>query len=118
MKFSTIAIHESQEADAETGSVITPLYQTTTYVQDIPGELRAGYDYTRAGNPTQTVLENVLAELEGGTRGFAFSSGMGAITTVFMAFLQSGDHIILGDDSYGGTFRLIDKVLKKHGVTA
>lgn len=118
MKDATIAIHESQEPDPHTGAVITPIYQTSTFSQDIAGELKAGYDYTRAGNPTRTALENVLAKMEGGTHGFAFASGMGAITTLTMALLNAGDHVILGDDVYGGTFRLFDKILKRFEVRA
>lgn len=118
MKPSTIAIHESQHPDEKTGAVITPIYQTTTFAQDVPGELKDGYDYSRSGNPTRTVLENVLAKMEGGTHGFAFASGMGALTTLIMAFMQSGDHIVVGDDVYGGTFRLFDKCLKKFGIAA
>jgi cystathionine gamma-lyase len=118
MKQATIAIHESQKPDEKTGAVITPIYQTTTFAQDVPGALKAGYDYSRSGNPTRTVLENVLAKMEGGTHGFTFASGMGALTTLIMGFMQSGDHIVIGDDVYGGTFRLFDKVLKKFGILA
>lgn len=118
MKFSTIAIHESQKPDPVTGAVITPIYQTTTFAQNAPADMIAGYDYSRSGNPTRTTLENVLAGLEGGQYGFAFASGMGALTTLSMALLSQGDHVIVGDDVYGGTFRLFDKVLKRFGISA
>lgn len=121
MKFSTTAIHRSQAPEKEYGSVIVPIYQTTTYAQTAPGEMIEGplgaYDYSRSGNPTKTVLEDVLAGLEGGAHGFVFASGMGALTTLTMALLGAGDHVILGDDVYGGTFRLFDKTLKRFGVS-
>ncbi|MCF8496375.1 MAG: cystathionine gamma-synthase [Alphaproteobacteria bacterium] len=118
MKFSTIAIHEAQEPDPVTGAVITPIYQTTTFAQHAPADMIAGYDYSRSGNPTRTVLEKVLAGLESGAHGFAFASGMGALTTLTMALLKAGDHVIVGDDVYGGTFRLFDKVLGRFGISA
>lgn len=118
MKFSTLAIHEAQEPDPHTGAVITPIYQTTTFAQNAPGDLIGGYDYSRSGNPTRTVLEKVLAGLENGKHGFAFASGLGATTTLTMALLNPGDHVIMGDDVYGGTFRLFDKVLKRFGIQA
>lgn len=118
MKFSTLAIHEGQEPDPVTGAVITPIYQTTTFAQTAPAKLIAGYDYSRSGNPTRTVLEKVLAGLENGKHGFAFASGLGATTTLTMALLNPGDHVIMGDDVYGGTFRLFDKVLKRFSIQA
>ena len=118
MKFSTIALHEAQEPEKGTGAVITPIYQTTTFAQDVPGELKAGYDYSRSGNPTREVLEKVLAKLEGGTHGFAFASGLGAFTTLVMSFLDSGDHIVVGDDAYGGTFRSLDKVFTRYNINS
>lgn len=118
MKFSTIALHEAQEPEKGTGAVITPIYQTTTFAQDVPGELKAGYDYSRSGNPTREVLEKVLAKLEGGTHGFAFASGLGAFTTLVMSFLNSGDHIVVGDDAYGGTFRSLDKVFTRYNINS
>lgn len=118
MKFSTLAIHEGQKPDPQTGAVITPIYQTTTFAQTSPAELIAGYDYSRSGNPTRTVLEKVLAGLENGKHGFAFASGLGATTTLTMALLNPGDHVIMGDDVYGGTFRLFDKVLKRFNIQA
>lgn len=94
-----------------TGSVIVPIHATSTYVQDGVGGQRAGYEYSRTGNPTRTALEQCLAELEGGQYGRAFSSGMAASDAVLRAALRPGDHVIIPDDAYGGTFRLIDKVL-------
>ncbi len=117
MKFSTIAIHKGQEADKETGAVIPPIYLSSTYAQKAPG-VDKGYDYSRAGNPTRAALEAALAGLEGGVRGFAFASGSGALTTLMLALLSNGDHIIVGDDVYGGTFRFIDKVIQRFGVSA
>ncbi len=117
MKFSTIAIHTGQAADKETGAVIPPIYVSSTYAQEAPG-VDKGYDYSRAGNPTRKSLEEALCGLEGGARGFAFASGTGALTTLLMALLNAGDHIIVGDDVYGGTFRFIDKVIQRFGVSA
>ncbi len=117
MKFSTIAIHKGQSSDKETGAVIPPIYVSSTYEQEAPG-VDKGYDYSRAGNPTRKSLEEALAGLEGGARGFAFASGCGALTTLMMALLNAGDHIIVGDDVYGGTFRFIDKVITRFGVKA
>lgn len=116
IKFSTKAIHVGQESDPETGALITPIYQTTTFEQTAPGEFN-GYDYSRSGNPTRTVLEEVLASLENGTHGYAFSSGMGALTTMTLALLNPGDQVLVGDDVYGGTHRLFNKVLSKFTVT-
>ena len=122
MKRATIAIHESQKPDPTYGSVTVPIYQTSTFAQHAPGEMMDGpngtFDYTRAGNPTCSVLENVLARMENGAHGFIFASGMAAMTTVCMALLSSGDHVILGDDVYGGTFRLFDKIFKRFGIGA
>jgi cystathionine beta-lyase/cystathionine gamma-synthase len=117
IKFATKAITIAQEPDPVTGAVITPIYQTTTFAQEEPG-IHKGYDYSRSGNPTRTVLEKVLAGLENGAHGYAFASGLGALTTLVLALLRSGDHIIVGDDVYGGTFRLLDKVMKRFGVEA
>jgi len=117
MAFSTAAIHAAQEPDPKNGAVITPIHMSTTFVQDVPGVLKDGYDYGRSGNPTRSVLEKVLAELEGGAHGFAFASGSGALTTLVLALLRGGDHVIIGDDIYGGTFRLFDKVLKRFDLS-
>lgn len=122
MKNATIAIHESQKPNREYGSVTTPIHQTSTFAQTAPAEMMNGelgaYDYSRSGNPTRTVLENVLARLEGGKHGFVFASGMAAMTNLAMGFLSAGDHVILGDDVYGGTFRLFDNVLNRFGIQA
>lgn len=114
--FATRAIHAGQEPDPSTGSVITPIHATSTYVQDGVGNQRAGYEYSRTGNPTRTALEECLASLEGGRYGRAFASGMAATDAVLRATLRPGDHLVIPDDAYGGTFRLIDKVLTGWGV--
>ncbi|KAA5837034.1 cystathionine gamma-synthase [Saccharopolyspora hirsuta] len=114
--FATRAIHAGQEADPTTGSVIVPIHATSTYAQDGVGGMRGGYEYSRTGNPTRTALEQCLAELEGGRHGRAFASGMAATDAVLRATLRPGDHLVIPDDAYGGTFRLIDKVLTGWGV--
>jgi cystathionine gamma-lyase len=115
MEFSTRAIHVGQHPDPVTGAVITPIYQTSTFAQEDAG-VHKGYDYSRSGNPTRTVLEEVLASLEGGQHGFCFASGLGALTTMTLALFQPGDHLIVGDDVYGGTFRFFTKVMNKFGL--
>src|SRR6478735_2132862 len=115
--FSTRAIHAGQDPDPLTGAVVVPIYQTSTYAQDVVGETRAGYDYSRAGNPTRTALEQALASLEGGRHGYAFASGMAASDTMIRAALRPGDHLIIPNDAYGGTFRLIDKICVPWGLT-
>ncbi len=112
--FETRAIHAGQEPDPTTGAIMTPVYLTSTYVQESPGKHR-GYEYSRTHNPTRTAFEACIANLEGGVRGFAFASGCAATTTV-LHLLKSGDHVVAMDDMYGGTFRLFDKVLKHHGL--
>ncbi|GAB2746564.1 cystathionine gamma-synthase [Amycolatopsis magusensis] len=115
--FETRAIHAGQEPDPRTGAVIVPIYQTSTYAQDGVGGTREGdYEYSRTANPTRTALEQALASLEGGRHGLAFASGMAATDAVLRTLLRPGDHLVLGDDAYGGTFRLIDKVLTHWGV--
>src|SRR3712207_3510090 len=109
MRFETRAIHVGQEPDAEFGAVNVPIYQTSTYAQPAVGKPKA-YDYARGGNPTREALQQALASLEGGKRALSFSSGLGASTTLLLT-LKPGDHVILGDDVYGGTHRLFDKVL-------
>ncbi|TFD07079.1 cystathionine gamma-synthase [Cryobacterium sp. TMT1-66-1] len=116
MNFDTIAIHAGQEFDPTTGAVIPPIYQTSTYVQDGIGNLRGGYEYSRGGNPTRTVLESLLAALEGGKHGLSFASGLAAEDTILRAILAPGDHVVLGNDVYGGTHRLISKVHGAWGV--
>lgn len=115
-KLRTKAIHSGQHPDPVTGAVITPLYQTTTFAQEAPG-VHKGYEYSRSSNPTRTVLETVLADMEGGAHGFCFASGSAALATLMMALLRPGDHVIVGDDVYGGTYRFLTKVLKNFGVT-
>ncbi|MFC4002812.1 cystathionine gamma-synthase [Prauserella oleivorans] len=116
--FSTRAIHAGQEPDPRTGSVIVPIYQTSTYAQDGVGGTREGdYEYSRTANPTRTALEEALAALENGRHALAFGSGMAASDAVLRTTLRPGDHLLLGNDVYGGTFRLIDKVLTHWGVT-
>jgi len=115
MKFETLAIHAGQEPDPNNGAVMTPIYQTSTYAQDGIGKPRQGYEYSRTLNPTRKALQDCLAELEGGTWGLAFSSGMAATDTV-LRLLASGDHVVAGNDVYGGTFRLFDKVLRRFGL--
>lgn len=116
-KFATRAIHAGQKPDPSTGAIMTPVYMTSTFVQKSPGVIIEEYDYSRSSNPTRKALEANLASLEGGRFGFAFSSGLAAMDCV-LHLLNAGDHIILGDDVYGGTFRLVDKVYKQLGITA
>ena len=115
MEFETLAIHAGQEPEAEFGAVMTPIYQTSTYKQDGVGKARHGYEYSRTKNPTRLALENCLAALEGGGYGLAFSSGMAATDTV-LRLVDSGAHVLAGNDVYGGTFRLFDKVLSRYGL--
>jgi cystathionine beta-lyase len=114
MKFETKVIHGGTQEDPFTGAVVTPIYQTSTYHQK---ELGGGakYEYTRGENPTRFALESVMAEIENGTHGFAFSSGMTAIHTA-MSLLKAGDHIVMANDVYGGTFRLVDKIMQNLGI--
>ncbi|HEY7755956.1 MAG TPA: cystathionine gamma-synthase [Actinomycetota bacterium] len=112
--FETRAIHAGQEPEAEFGSVNVPIYQTSTYAQPAVGKPKA-YDYARGGNPTREALQQVLASLEGGSRAVSFSSGLGATTTLLLT-LRPGDHLVLGDDVYGGTYRLLARVLHDWGL--
>jgi cystathionine beta-lyase/cystathionine gamma-synthase len=114
MKFETLSIHAGQEPDPATGAVMTPIYQTSTYKQDGVGKHR-GYEYSRTGNPTRAALEACLAELEGGKFGLAYASGMAATDNVLRLFAP-GDHILAGNDVYGGTFRLFERVLRPYGL--
>jgi cystathionine gamma-lyase len=109
--FATRAIHAGQEPDPTTGAIMTPIYATSTYVQESPGKHK-GYDYSRSINPTRLAYEKCVADLESGTRGFAFASGLAAMATI-LDLLESGSHIVVSDDLYGGTFRLFDKVRKQ-----
>ena len=111
MKFATRAIHVGQDPDPATGATIVPIYQTSTYTQEAPGQHK-GYEYSRSGNPTRAALEECVAALEGAEYGLAFASGLAA-TTAVMSLLSPGDHIVAGDDLYGGSYRLFDKVLQK-----
>ncbi|QQQ77144.1 cystathionine gamma-synthase [Saccharothrix sp. 6-C] len=114
--FATRAIHAGQDPDPTTGSVIVPIHATSTYAQDGVGGLRGGFEYSRTGNPTRAALEECLAALEGGRHARAFASGMGATDTALRAMCRPGDHVVIPNDAYGGTFRLIDKVLSHWGV--
>lgn len=115
--FETRAIHAGQEPDPVTGAVIPPIYQTSTFKQDGVGGLREGYEYSRSANPTRAALEENLASIEAGAFGFAFASGLAAEDTLLRTVLRPGDHIVIPNDAYGGTFRLIARVLKEWGVT-
>ncbi|TDE09125.1 cystathionine gamma-synthase [Jiangella asiatica] len=115
--FETRAIHAGQEPDPRTGAVIPPIYATSTYAQDGVGGLREGYEYSRTANPTRTALEECVAALEGGSRGLAFASGMAAEDTLLRTVLRPGDHVVIPDDAYGGTFRLISKVAERWGIS-
>jgi cystathionine gamma-lyase len=112
---STRAIHAGQRPDPVSGAIMTPLYLTSTYVHEEFGVHR-GYEYARGKNPTREALERNVAALEGATHGFAFGSGMGCLTSIMMLF-KSGDHIIVGENVYGGTYRLFDKLLQQFGLT-
>ncbi len=114
--FETRAIHAGYEPDPTTGAVIPPIYATSTYKQDGVGGLRGGYEYSRSANPTRTALEGALAALEDGERGFAFASGLAAEDTVIRSLCNPGDHVVIPDDAYGGTFRLFDKVATVWGL--
>jgi cystathionine gamma-synthase len=115
--FETRAIHAGQRPDPQTGSVTVPIYATSTFAQDGVGGLRdGGYEYSRTANPTRTALEEALASLEGGRHALAFASGMAAADISLRAMTRPGDHVILGGDAYGGTFRLLDKVMTLWGV--
>ena len=114
--FATRAIHAGQDPDPHTGSVIVPIHSSSTFVQDGVGGLREGYEYARTANPTRTALETCLAALEVGLHGRAFASGMAATDVLLRATCRPGDHIVIPDDAYGGTFRLIDKVFRHWGI--
>ncbi|MBN9791126.1 MULTISPECIES: cystathionine gamma-synthase [unclassified Pseudonocardia] len=114
--FSTRAIHAGQVPDPTTGAVTTSIHTSSTYAQDGVGGTRGGYEYSRSANPTRTVLQDQLAALEGGRHAHAFGSGMGATDTLLRILLKPGDHLVIPHDAYGGTFRLVDKVLSGFGV--
>ena len=111
-RFSTVCIHAGQEPDPSTGAIITPIYQTSTYVQEALGKHK-GYEYARTQNPTRSALEANLAAIENGRAAFAFASGMAA-TGAVMTLLESGDHVVVTDNTYGGTYRLFERVLRKY----
>jgi cystathionine gamma-synthase len=114
--FSSLAIHAGQEPDPLTGAVVPPIYQVSTYKQDGVGGLRNGYEYSRSGNPTRTALEECLAAIEGGVRGLAFASGLAAEDALLRAVCAPGDHVVIPNDAYGGTYRLFAKVYERWGV--
>jgi cystathionine gamma-synthase len=114
--FETLAIHAGQEPDALTGSVVPPVYLTSTFKQDGVGGLRGGYEYSRSANPTRTALEQCLAAIEGGNRALAFASGMAAEDCLLRTVLKPGDHVLIPDDAYGGTYRLFARVLSGWGI--
>jgi cystathionine beta-lyase/cystathionine gamma-synthase len=114
-RFSTVCLHAGQEPDPSTGAIITPIYQTSTYVQDALGQHK-GFEYARTQNPTRMALERNLSAIEAGRAGFAFASGMAAIGAI-ATMLKSGDHVVVSDNTYGGTFRLFDKVLTRYQLT-
>ncbi|MGY1809653.1 cystathionine gamma-synthase [Blastococcus sp. SYSU D00669] len=115
--FNTRAIHAGQDPDPATGAVIPPLHLTTTYKQDGVGGLRGGYEYSRSANPTRTALQEALAALEQGAAGLAFASGLAAEDTLLRTVCVPGSHVVLAGDAYGGTFRLLARVLARWGVT-
>lgn len=112
--FATKAVHAGQEPDPSTGAIMTPVYLTSTYVQESPG-VHKGYEYSRTHNPTRTALERNLAALEGGRHGLCFSSGLGATNTV-LDLLSSGDHVVAGNDLYGGTYRIMRRIFERFGL--
>jgi cystathionine beta-lyase/cystathionine gamma-synthase len=114
-RFSTICLHAGQEPDPTTGAIITPIYQTSTYVQDALGKHK-GFEYARTQNPTRMALERNIAAMERGKAGFAFASGMAAIGAI-ATLLEAGDHVVVSDNTYGGTFRLFDKVLTRYRLS-
>lgn len=114
--FPTLAVHAGQSPDPSTGAIMTPIYQTSTYAQSSPGVFKGPYDYARSANPTRAALEANLASLEGGRFGLCFGSGCAALATLLHT-LKAGDHVVLCDDVYGGTFRLLDKVFKQLSIS-
>src|SRR4026207_1122068 len=114
MGYATIAIHSGQEPDASTGAVTVPIYQTSTYAQDGLGKHK-GYEYARTQNPTRSALERNIAALEGAKFGFAFASGMAAIDAT-LRLVKAGDHVIVSDNTYGGTFRLFNRILANYNL--
>ncbi|MFY1636057.1 cystathionine gamma-synthase [Solwaraspora sp. WMMB335] len=115
--FDTLAIHAGQEPDARTGAVVPPIYQTSTYAQDEVGAPRSGYEYSRSANPTRDALQECLAAIEGGRQALAFASGLAAEDTLLRTVCRPGDHVVIPDDAYGGTFRLFARVAQRWGLT-
>src|ERR671920_1692289 len=115
MGFSTTAIHAGNEPDAATGAVSVPIYQTSTYAQDGLGKPRGGYEYARTQNPTRLAVERNIAALEGARFGYAFASGMAAIDAT-LRLIKSGEHVVVSDNTYGGTFRLFSRILANYGI--
>jgi cystathionine gamma-synthase len=116
--FSTRAIHAGQDPDSAVGSVVPPIYATSTFIQDKVGEARGGYEYSRSSNPTRTALEECMAALEGGKHGLAFASGLAAEDTLLRTIASPGSHFVVPDDAYGGTFRLFARVHERWGIAA
>lgn len=114
--FETLAIHGGQPPDRSTGAVVTPIYQTSTFAQSSVGQ-HQGYDYSRSGNPTRTALEDCLAGLEGAAHGSAFASGLAAEDAI-LRLLNPGDHVLIGNDFYGGTYRLLSQVHRESDSSA
>jgi cystathionine gamma-synthase len=114
--FDTLAIHAGQDPDPRTGAVVPPIYQTSTYAQDAVGSPRLGYEYSRSGNPTRDALQECLAAIEGGRRGLAFASGLAAEDTLLRTVCRPGDHVVIPNDAYGGTYRLFAKVAENWGL--
>lgn len=114
--FETLAIHAGQEPEPRTGAVVPPIYQTSTYAQDAVGSPRLGFEYSRTTNPTRDALQECLAALEGGVRGLTFASGMAAEDTLLRTVCRPGDHVVIPDDAYGGTYRLFSKVAERWGL--
>src|ERR1700716_333690 len=114
--FETHAIHAGQDPEPVTGAVVPPIFATSTYRQDAVGAPRHGYEYSRTANPTRGALEQCLATLEGGRRGLAFASGLAAEDTLLRALCGPGDHVVIPDDAYGGTYRLMAKVAERWGL--
>ncbi|MGI5212184.1 cystathionine gamma-synthase [Plantactinospora sp. CA-290183] len=115
--FETLAIHAGQEPEPRTGAVVPPIYQTSTYAQDAVGAPRLGYEYSRSGNPTRDALQECLAALEGGRVGLTFASGLAAEDAVLRALCGPGDHVVIPDDAYGGTYRIFARVTQRWGLT-
>src|SRR4051812_15796510 len=114
--FDTLAIHAGQDPDPATGAVVPPIYQVSTYKQDGIGGLRGGFEYSRTANPTRQALEECLAALEGGSRGLAFASGMAAEDCLLRTVCSPRDHVVIPGDAYGGTYRLVARVLERWGL--